>query len=323
MSPARRTLSLANRGINNYLRARPFCISFEVTYQCNAKCKHCHLGKPFEGVEKRATPQFYAERYHEIKPLIAQVSGGEPLLRKDLEDIIKALKVPNKAPYIIVTTNGALLTKNRYEKLREAGVDSFSLSLDYPDERHDEFRGIPGLFGRIKSLLEELCSVKNKGITLSGVVQRDNYKDLIQMAELARNWNTKLNFSAYTWLRTNNKKYIIPKDELPEFRVMVNQLIDFKRRYDTIYTSNYVLKRMVDFFDHQGLPNCRAGERFLVVNPDGSLSPCGLIMKNYNSQKEIIENFSMNNTCGECYTSLRANTEKPTIYLIKDSMKSL
>ena len=321
MRPLSRTISLAKRAVGNYFTKRPFCVSFEVTRNCNAKCKHCHLGGTVD--EERAIPQKYAEIYQEIKPLIAQVSGGEPLLRRDLEEIIEALRNKNGAPYIVVTTNGVLLTKKRYYSLRKAGVDEFSLSLDYPDERHDEFRGVPGLFKRMEVLVEELKSEDDKGITLSCVVQSDNFRDLIRMAELARDWNVRLNFSTYTPLRTHDKSYMLSKQELEELKEIIKKLCDLKKKNKNIHSSDFIFKTMVGFFEKESLPDCRAGERFLVVNPDGSLSPCGLIIKKYKSQKEITQEFIKNNDCGYCYTSIRANTEKPAKHLIKDSIKSL
>ena len=321
MNSLGRTISLATRGLKNYFTKRPFCVSFEVTYRCNARCKHCHLGGTVN--EERTTPQRYGELCRELKPLLAQVSGGEPLLRRDLEQIIEALKIPNRAPYIIVTTNGVLLTKERYRSLREAGVDEFSLSLDYPDERQDEFRAVPGLFNRIRTLIKELSSENDKAIILSCVVQSDNFRDLIRMAELAREWNVKMNFSTYTYLRTNDKGFMIPRHELIEFKDIIIQLLEFKRKYKNIISSDYTLKKMIEFFKEESFPNCRAGERFLVVNPDGTLSPCGLIIKKYKSQKEIKQDFMKNNNCVYCYTSLRANVERPEWYLVMDNIKAL
>lgn len=73
---------------------------------------------------------------------------------------------------------------------------------------------------------------------------------------------------------------------------------------------------MIDFFRKGYLPNCCTGKKFFNVNPDGTLSPCGLIITNYKSQKELIEKFVKNNNCGYCYTSIRANTEKLAKYHI-------
>ena len=318
----RRQLSLASRGAVNYFLKRPFCVSFEVTYSCNAHCKHCHLGGAIKN-EKRAAPEIFGQLSRRLKPVVAQVSGGEPLLRRDLEQIIEAIKRPQAAPYIVVTTNGALLTYKRYNSLRRAGVDEFSLSLDYPDQRHDQFRGIPGLFNKIADLMEALAAEEDKAITLSCVVQSDNFRDLVKLVELARRWGVKMNFSTYTWLRTDNKNYLIPREELAEFKEVINQLLIFKKEYGTVYTSEFVFKKMIEFFEKQSLPNCRAGERFFVVNPDGGLSPCGLIIKRYKTPQEMKKQFRKSNNCSFCYTSIRANSEKPAKHLIKDSLKSL
>ena len=103
-----RIMSCAWCGTRNYFSKKPFCVSFEVTYECNARCQHCHLGGPLEN-EVRATPERFGEVAREISPVVAQVSGGEPLLRKDLEDIIRAIRVPGKHPFIVLTTNASLL----------------------------------------------------------------------------------------------------------------------------------------------------------------------------------------------------------------------
>ena len=80
---------------------------------------------------------------------------------------------------------------------------------------------------------------------------------------------------------------------------------------------------MRSFFSNGGIPNCRAGEKFLIVNPDGALSPCGLILKKFDSQKELVRQFSKGNTCKDCNTSIRANSEKPIKKLVVESLQSL
>ena len=322
MSSFRHALNMAGRGVGNYFTKKPFCVSFEITYSCNARCAHCHLGGPVPD-EIRATPEQYAQQCRELKPLVAQVSGGEPLLRNDVEQIVQALKELGGARYIVLTTQGALLTKKKYDSLRQAGVDAFSLSFDYPDERHDTFRNIPGLFNKIVHLLEEIQNEEKPAIALSGVVQRDNFRELIKMADFARKYRVKMNFSTYTWLRTQKQEFMIAGEELEELKEMIKKLREHKKKYHTIVASDYVFIKMIEFFECQAIPNCRAGERFLVVNPDATLSPCGLIIKNYHSRRELLRDFLKTNTCSDCYTSIRANTEKPARYLILDSLKSL
>ena len=104
--------SVGIRGLRSAILNKAYSVSFEVTRSCNAKCKHCHLRGTIRD-EVKATAEDYAQRCRELKPVVAMVSGGEPLLRKDLEEIIKALKKKGRAVYITMTTNGALFNKKR------------------------------------------------------------------------------------------------------------------------------------------------------------------------------------------------------------------
>jgi MoaA/NifB/PqqE/SkfB family radical SAM enzyme len=315
-----RKLSIAKKGLKNIVSKKPLCVSFEVTYRCNARCKHCHLGGPVE--EDLAPPERFAELCRELDPVAAQISGGEPLLRKDILQIIEAIVSSRGAEMGVITTNGWLLRRKKYESLRAAGVDEFSLSLDYPDKRHDDFRAIPGLFDRIVELLNGLRDIEDKGITLACVVQSQNFRDLIKMAEFAREHRVNISFSTYTWLRTEDKSWMIPPEDMGEFREVVDRLLAFKREYNTVFTSEYVFKRMLRFFETGRISNCRAGEKFLVVNPDGTLSPCGLLLGTYKDQRDVVERFLKCNTCEACNTSIRANTEKPLNVMLKEALRS-
>jgi len=321
MNSLTRLISLARRGVINYFQHRPFCVSFEITHDCNARCRHCHRGGKAD--THRARPEEFAARFHELKPLSVQISGGEPLLRKDVDLIIEMLKQPDGTPYIIFVTNGALLTRDRYLELRKAGVDEFSVSLDYPDERHDEFRRIPGLFRHLETVIAQLTAENERAVTLNCVVQHDNYRELISLAELARRWGVSINFSPYTWLRTHDKNYMIPPGELPEFERIIGELNEFNHGNKTVRTSDSMFREMVEFFRNESIPGCRAGERFLVVNPDATFSPCGLIMTDYSSWKELKEGFTSTNTCTFCHTAIRGNTEKPPLKLIAGAVRSL
>lgn len=322
MASVVRTYKLSQRAVSSFFMRKPLGVSFEVTRNCNAFCKHCHLGGRMEE-EERATPEELARRNRELRPVVTMVSGGEPLLRKDLIAILKAIKKQGKATHMVLTTHGALLNRKKYESIRDAGVDLISLSFDYPDERHDEFRGIPGLFNKIIGFLEDIQDVEDKGIAFSTVVQRDNYRDLPKIAELAKKYGIQMNMSTYTWLRTQKKEYMIPPAELPELKTIIQQLREFKKKHNTIIASEFGFRRMIEFFEKGSVGHCRAGRRFLIINPDATLSPCGLIMGNYRSRKELIEDFSKQNDCGYCATSIRVNSEKTFPYYLVDVIKFL
>jgi MoaA/NifB/PqqE/SkfB family radical SAM enzyme len=70
-----------------------------------------------------------------LQPVVVQISGGEPLMREDLCEIVRNVKQANSLPYIILVSSWTLMTPERYLELREAGVDQFSVSLDFADSR--------------------------------------------------------------------------------------------------------------------------------------------------------------------------------------------
>ncbi|HJW21284.1 MAG TPA: radical SAM protein [Candidatus Limnocylindrales bacterium] len=126
----------------------PNMMSLAVNDVCNARCEHCSF---FEGVEdpNRAvmTSAQMRKVVHDAQDLgisVLNFVGGEPLLRKDLPEIIRA--VDRDRTTTIVFTNGTLLAE-RAASLRKAGLDSIYVSLDSADpDTNDRFRGRAGLF---------------------------------------------------------------------------------------------------------------------------------------------------------------------------------
>jgi len=313
--------ALALRAVANYALRRPYCASFELTHNCNARCKHCHRGDTVE--ERPATPERLLEVCRELRPLVAIMSGGEPMLRKDLLTIVRTLKQGCAPIRIFINTNGALLTPARFHELCDAGVDEVLISLDYPDARHDEFRGIPGLFGKIRSLVMQLDPANRSRIVLTSVLHSRNYSVALDAARLALEWGVNINYSAYTWLRTDDRTLMIPPEQLGAFRATIEEVIAFKKAHRNVLTSDWVLRGMVRFYEKGRIDGCRGGERSLVVNPDGTLSPCGLLIRDYETHAALKREFTATNTCGDCYTSTRGNSERPARYLFLDHIDYL
>lgn len=309
--------SLAGRAVLSYMLRRPWCASFELTHNCNARCHHCHRGARV--AEDLASPQELLEVCRELKPLVAIMSGGEPLLRPDLLEIVRTLKTGCAPIRVFLNTNGALLTPDRFAGLVEAGVDEVLVSLDYPDERHDAFRAIPGLFDRIRTLLAALPRRERRRVVLTTVLQRGNFRDAMAISRLALQWGVNANFSAYTPLRTHDTSLMIAGEEVEELKAVVEEIIGFKKAHGNVLTSDWVLRRMVQFFGNGGsLGRCRAGERMVVVNPDGTLSPCGLLVRDYRRHAALKRDFTAKNDCSACYTSTRGNSERPARYMFLD-----
>lgn len=310
-------IKLVTRGMHSYITNHPIVVSYEVTLSCNCNCRHCDLGG-FIKDEKQMKPEEYRDLTQRLKPLAAQISGGEPLLRKDIAAIVKAIK-QGGVQYAILVTNGVLLNESNYLQLREAGVNQFSVSLDFPDERHDEFRRRPGLYKRLEQTLPRLAKLGFRDIILNTAITKANLREILPLAKKAAEWGVDISYSAYTALRTRNEDYCLNNGEdLEILRQTINELIILKKQGTYLVNPELTLQDTLKFFEQGYMPNCKAGIRFLVVMPDASLVPCSLHRTKYATRQEMVEKFSRTNRCGNCYVAIRSYSEMPFLSHMKN-----
>jgi MoaA/NifB/PqqE/SkfB family radical SAM enzyme len=311
------------RGTWSFCINRPLVVSFELTHSCTANCKHCDKGgmKPDPAGLLRA--EDYAQLRGALKPMAVQLSGGEPLLRKDLEEIVRAVKEPSGLPYTILVTNGRLLTEEKYLALRALGINQVSISLDFPDSRHDDFRRSPGLYARLEKLVPALARYGHDDVALNTAITRENLTALVAIYERAREWGVSISYSAYTPLRTGSMEhYIQSMDDLALLRKTLDQLLELKAKNARIANSPWTLSGIHDFFRDGTVQGCNAGRRFMVVTPEGGLRPCSMFANEYDSQKEMLKEFVPNNQCGGCYVSIRSYLDASFWTLLKDNVSS-
>jgi MoaA/NifB/PqqE/SkfB family radical SAM enzyme len=316
------SMRILKRGFQNYLTKRPLVVSFEVTHSCTANCRHCDKGG-FTKENNLMQPEDYNRLISELSPIFVQISGGEPLLREDVTDIVRVIKRPNGLPRIIFVTNASLLNAKNYLELNEAGVDQFSVSLDFPNEKHDDFRRYPGLYAHLEETIPRLAvDFDYNNIALNSAITWENLPYLRALADKAEEWKVDISYSAYSILRTGDKEYFISAEEnLETLRQSIQELIELKREKGHILNEPSALLKTYQFFKDGYIPNCRAGNRFLVVRPDGKLNPCSMYPHwQYTSQAEILRDFTKTNQCGECYVAIRAYSDKSLRMLLKDSM---
>jgi MoaA/NifB/PqqE/SkfB family radical SAM enzyme len=302
---------------------RPLVVSFEVTHSCTADCKHCDKGGIKPEPEGLLKPADYARLRAELKPMAVQISGGEPFLRKDLEDIVRAIKEPSGLPYLILVSNARLMTEEKYHALRALGVNQFSISLDFPDERHDEFRRSPGLYQHLSKLIPKLAAYGNDDVAMNTAITRENLPALRTIYERTREWGVNISYSAYTPLRTRSMDhYISSTEDLELLRRTLDELLEIKAKGGRIANSPWTLSGIHDFFLHGTIPGCNAGRRFMVVTPTGGLRACSMFDQTYPSQKAILKEWVPQNDCGGCYVSIRSYLDASFWTLLKDNLSS-
>ncbi len=320
--PFTESLRIIGQGVGNWFAERPIVVSFEVTDSCTCFCKHCDHGGPRD-TSGDLKPADYRRYVESLRPCVVQVSGGEPLMRDDLEEVVRNIKLSSGLPYTILVSNWSLMTEERYHAMRKAGINQFSVSLDFPDDRHDDFRGLPGLYAHLSEIMPRLSAYGFDDIVLNNCITRENLPYINAVADKAREWGVNVSYSAYSARRTGCRDYFIESPaDLGELDKQIRQIMHRMNHSHWIVNSKTTLNATVDYFKRGGTPGCKAGLRFLVVTSKGYLQPCSMQFHKYPLEKrsELIENFTKHNRCDECYVSIRSYLDKSLPQLTYESV---
>jgi len=308
----------------NWLAQRPIVVSFEVTDSCTCYCKHCDHGGPKDD-SRNLRPEDYQRYVDTLRPCVVQVSGGEPLMRDDLAEVVANIKQPNGLPYIILVSSWSLMTPERYLELRAAGVDQFSVSLDFPDNRHDEFRMFPGLYQHLNEVIPQCAAHGYDDIVLNTCITSANVGEINGAADQAKKWGVNICYSAYSARRTGCRQ-LFPgtPDSLAVLREQLARIEARRDESNWIVSAPSTINATREYFETGGAPGCKAGLRFLVVTADGMLQPCSMQFKRYhlNEQAKLVREFTEHNKCDECYVAIRSNLDKSFPQLLRENVSN-
>ena len=204
--PLGESLRIIAQGSLNWFTQKPLVVSFEVTNACTCYCKHCDHGGPRD-TSSDLNPADYKKYMEVLRPCLVQISGGEPLMRKDLTEVIRNIKSESGLPFIMLVSNWSLMTVDRYLELRQAGVNEFCVSLDFPDERHDDFRGLPGLYRHLSEIMPKVSAYGFDDVVLNNCITASNVEEINAVADKAAEWGVNINYSAYSPRRTGCRGY--------------------------------------------------------------------------------------------------------------------
>lgn len=288
---------------------RPKLVNLEVTKLCNAGCDFCDYWQTQH--EVRLTD--YTPVIKRINPLIVTITGGEPMIRKDLTNIVRQVKGCSSYIYAAMITKGDLLTVDKAAELFEAGLDQISLSLDFLSEKHDESRGIPGLWAHLSGLIPRLAAIKGANIGINTIIMDDNLDQVLDFAHQARAWGVQVSFSSYSVMKTNNSEHFV-SESVERVCDTVEGLIEFKRANPgVIATSDYYLRKVPGYFETGNVSDCQAGRNMLTVTPSGHIKRCSempVIAHGTEFEPGIFNQTS----CTSCWYNCRGETEAPLTF---------
>lgn len=163
-------------------------LSWNTTKRCNLYCKHCYRDSDDQAAENELSLEEGLQLIDEIKATnafrIIILSGGEPLLRKDLEDLAAHVKACGMLP--VLGTNGTLLTNERAVSLKRAGVAAVGVSLDsVVAANHNRFRQTENAFEKAVEGIQNAIEAGMR-VQINPTLTRDNIGELEALIELAQ-----------------------------------------------------------------------------------------------------------------------------------------
>ena len=300
------------------LRRRPVLVHFEVTQRCNAHCGFCDFWKTPASTRESELKSF-ADIARFFNPMLVSFTGGEPLLRRDLEALVHAVSHAIRLKYVMLLTHGAMLTVKRARALWEAGVSQFNISLDYLDERHDRARGIPGLAAKILATVAGMRGSGIDAIRFNTVIRNDNLDQITAILRAAVDLGIGVNFSVYTDFKNGNREGLVAPDRIAETEAVIRELLAFKRaRRGVITNSDYYLEQIPRYLRGEIRAPCRSGIRTIHIDPTGRVKRCPDFPTDfhwtaYQAYREI--------DCNRCWYACRGEAQAPLrISRIKDVM---
>ena len=259
-----------------YLTAinKPILVHFEVTLRCNARCGFCDYWKTEPSARANELKSFVdAARF--FNPMMITYTGGEPTLRRDLEDIVSSVSDAVSVQYSTLLTHGGMLSIERAQSLWDAGIHQFNFSLDFLDERHDRARGIPGLSAKIFDVIPRMRTAGIDSIRFNTVIKDSNLDQLMPIVLRAKELGCGVNFSSYTDSKNGSRDGLIGAPDIPRLEAVIAELLAYKRRNRGVITnSDYYLEQIPRYVRGDSMEPCRSGMRTIHVDPAGHVKRC-------------------------------------------------
>ncbi len=264
--------------------ARPITLTFSVTGMCQSRCKTCNIGAHFQEdpqeIKKLDVKIDEIERF--FKSLgycyFLNFSGGEPFLRNDLVEIVE-LALKYLKPRIIHTPTNAFMSE-KIEKTTREILDTINKydsnipftvkpSIDGIGEKHDEIRGLPGNFERLKETIKRLKQVENEyenfHLELGTVVSNFNINDLDEIED----WVHKQGVQSY-------------RNEIAEQRE------EFFNIGEDITPSNEVYEKLMETFKEKVKSNLKNKKSLAKTTESMRLVYYNLVVKILREKKQVI-----------------------------------
>jgi radical SAM protein with 4Fe4S-binding SPASM domain len=262
----------------------PHVVAWNLTRRCNLACAHCYISA---GSWHAAAGELRTDECFRITDEILALapgalfilSGGEPLLRDDLEAI--AAHASSRGATVVVGTNGTRLTGDRIDALKDAGVTGVAISVDSLDERyHDRFRHGNGALADTLGSVDRLRT-KQLDFVVQTTVTRGNREELRHIAAWAAEAGA-VSFNVYFLVSTGRGERM-PGLSPAENDEVLRKLVALEQEYRgrmmvRSKCQPQIMRHVYDTDPESPLLNygtrCPCGVHYCRITPEGKVTPC-------------------------------------------------
>jgi pyrroloquinoline quinone biosynthesis protein E len=251
----------------------PLWLLLELTYRCPLHCVFCYNPTNFAQTTAELSTDDWLRVLREARALGAVqlgLSGGEPLLRDDLEQIVA--DAHRLGFYINLVTSGVGLNETRIAALKAAGLDHIQLSFQDSTRELNDFLSSTKTF-ELKSKVAALIKRHGYPMVLNVVLHRlniDHVAEILAMAErMEADYVELANTQYYGWAWANRDKLLPSRAQLERAERVT---AEFRERVGGKMRVFFVVP---DYFETRPKPCMNGlGSIFLTITPDGTALPC-------------------------------------------------
>ena len=260
-------------GLSSDISGKPLWLLAELTYRCPLQCPYCSNPVEIAKYQDELSTDDWLRVLREARAMGAMqlgLSGGEPLVRKDLETIVAEAR--SLGYYSNLITSGVGMDEDRVAELKRLGLDHIQISFQASDETLNNFLGGTKSF---QHKIEMARAVKANGypMVLNIVLHRrniDQIEDIIKMTiELNADYVELASTQYYGWSKVNLDALLPTRQQLERAEKIAHEYQDkMKDRMKIIYV-------VPDYFETRPKACMNGwGSIFLTIAPDGSALPC-------------------------------------------------
>ena len=264
-------------------RCRPVWVTFDVTWNCNCRCEYCNYWKERHEDLPLDQVQRVIEHLRRLGVMYLGISGGEPLLRRDIVDIVECgLK---SGMYVGINTNGTVGREETLKALMERGIDTICFSIDGATAAtHERFRkNCP--FDKVVRSIEAAVRIRNEGqyatqISTNTVVHRGNVDEIEAISRFRTTLGVdRNNFQPVVTADLGDRKGAIAFSA--EDQGLLERVKTILKNLPDGNLSGYI-DLITDYYAGGGQSRkmaCFAGRAFAYVDPAGTLYPCSVLLE--------------------------------------------